>query len=214
MKTAIRQQAEVMFLENRGTLSLSEIARRLKISKPAILKWAKVDRWKEKLADLDQAFSEKVSERINQAADDLADRAATIARKSWQPLEDALRQVERFLDPETPGQNLTPQQLRQLVSAQSEIIKSARLLAGESTEHQRQTIEGRLHHEHEVPGYLDEIIQRVIRSGDVEGQLMLMKIQENLQALLDFSSGEGDAFGFSSWAAQGDTAMRLNSSER
>ncbi len=184
MKTAIRKEAEAMFLENRGTVSLSELARRLKVSKPSILKWAKIDRWQQKLADLDQAFSEKVSERINQAADDLADRASTIARRSLQPLEDALRQVERFLDPETFGQNLTPQQLRQLVSAQTKIIKSARLLAGESTEHQRQTVEGRLHHEHEIPGYLDDAIQQIIRSGDVEGQLMLMKIQEDLQALL------------------------------
>lgn len=138
MKTAIRKEAEAMFLENRGTVSLSELARRLKVSKPSILKWAKIDRWQQKLADLDQAFSEKVSERINQAADDLADRASTIARRSLQPLEDALRPVERFLDPETFGQNLTPQQLRQLVSAQTKIIKSARLLAGS-----QQSISGR-----------------------------------------------------------------------
>lgn len=197
MKTAIRKEAEAMFLENRGTVSLSEIARRLKVSKPSILKWAKTDRWQQKLADLDQAFSEKVSERINQAADALADRASTIARRSLQPLEDALRQVERFLDPEASGQNLTPQQLRQLVSAQAEIIKSARLLAGESTEHRQQTIDGHLHHEHEIPGFLDDAIQQIIRSGDVEGQLMLMKIQENLQALLGFSS-VGDVSSFPS----------------
>lgn len=182
MKTDEFQQAETLFFENQGRLSLTKIAARVGVSRRTMFKWAKDNQWQARLSELSHKISETITEKIDRIGEDLAARASDIAARSLLPLDATLTLIADLID--QAGTNpLSPTQIRQLVSAQADIVKCSSLLGGQPTE--RQELSGKLSLEIETPGYIDEIIQRIIRTGDVEGQLRLMRLQEALQALLE-----------------------------
>lgn len=182
MKTDEYQQAETLFFENQGRLSLTKIARRVGVSRRTMFKWAKDNQWQARLSELNRKVSETITEKIDRIGEDLAARASDIAARSLLPLDATLTLIADLID--QAGTNpLTPTQIRQLTSAQADIIKCSSLLGGQPTE--RQELSGKVSLEIETPGYVDEVIQRIIRTGDVEGQLRLLRLQEALQDLLE-----------------------------
>jgi|WetSurMetagenome_2_1015567.scaffolds.fasta_scaffold547201_1 hypothetical protein len=192
MKNEAYRQAEDTFFSHRGRISYSELAKLFGVTKRTVTRWAVKHDWQKRVAELAEQVNKKVTEKLS---DDLATRAVELIRDSMAPLQKATQIITKQLtdapdiDPNRP---LTPSDLRALTLAQSDIVRTSRLLSGQSTENlsQRSTIEANLNHGGEDPGFLDDAIQRVIRTGNIEGQLLLCEIQEKLQRLLDVTGGQ------------------------
>lgn len=180
-------QAEELFFSSQGRLSYSEIAGLVNVTKRTVTRWAVKHRWQERVTALVDEVQRKVTDKLS---DDLAARAVDLIRDSLAPLQKATQIITKQLteapdiDPIRP---LTPSDLRALTLAQSDIVKTSRLLSGQSTENRSQhsTIEANQNYGGDAPGYLDERIQWIIKNGSVEGQVLLFEIQEKLQHLLD-----------------------------
>ena len=182
MKTDEFQQAETLFFENQGRMSLTKIARRVGVSRRTMFKWAKDNQWQPRLSELNRKVSETITEKIDRIGEDLAAKASDIAARSLLPLDATLTLIADLID--QAGTNpLSPTQIRQLTSAQADIIKCSSLLGGQPTE--RQEISGKLSVDLEVNGFVDEAIQKIIKTGDPEGQVKLARLQEALQALIE-----------------------------
>lgn len=181
MKTSEFQRAQDLYLSNQGHVSYSELAAQVGVSKKTICRWASKHQWRQKVAALAEEVQRKVSEKL---AESLADRAAALAESSLQPLERISELVSaRLKDPTLDTEQLKPSDLRALALAQDSVIKNARLISGESTSHEQ--ISGKVSLDIETPGYIDEVIQKIIKTGDPEGQLQLLRLQEALQALIE-----------------------------
>ena len=174
-------RAEEMFFSSQGRLSYSELAAQVGVNKRTVVRWAQKYHWRARVAELAALVQEKVTDKL---AESLADRAAALAESSLLPLERINALVSARLDnPTLDTEHLRPADLRALALAQDSVIKNARLIAGEPTSHEQ--LSGKVSLDIETPGYLDEIIQRIIRTGDIEGQLRLMRLQEALQQLIE-----------------------------
>ena len=174
-------RAEEMFFSSQGRLSYSELAALVCVNKRTIVRWSAKYQWQARAAELAALVQQKVSEKM---AETLSQRAAALAEQSLEPLERISHLVNQRLDnPTLDTEHLRPADLRQLAMAQDAIIRNSRLLAGEPTSHEQ--LSGKVSLEIEPPGFVDKIIQKIIRTGDVEGQLRLMALQEALQALIE-----------------------------
>lgn len=181
MKTDEFQRAQDLYLSSQGHISYSELAAQVGVSKKSVCRWAKKYEWREKVSALAEEVQRKVSEKISES---LSQRAAALAEQSLQPLERISALVNQRLDsPTLDSDDLKPSDLRALALAQDSVIKNARLLSGEPTSHEQ--LSGQLSLDIETPGYIDEVIQRIIRTGDVEGQVKLARLQEALQQLIE-----------------------------
>lgn len=181
MKTDKLLKAEETYFATQGRASYSELAHLVNVNKRTIVRWAKKYHWRARVAELAALVNEKVSEKL---AESLADRAAALAESSLQPLERISELVSaRLKDPTLDTEQLKPSDLRALALAQDSVIKNARLISGESTSHEQ--ISGKVSLDIETPGYIDEVIQKIIKTGDPEGQLQLLRLQEALQALIE-----------------------------
>ena len=181
MKTDKLLKAEETYFATQGRASYSELAALVNVNKRTIVRWSQKYHWRDRAAELAEQVRQKVSEKLSTA---LADRAAALAEQSLQPLERISALVNQRLDsPTLDSDDLKPSDLRALALAQDSVLKNARLLSGEPTSHEQ--LSGQLSLEIETNGYIDEIIQKIIRTGDVEGQFRLLRLQEALQDLIE-----------------------------
>lgn len=181
MKTEKLLKAEETYFATQGRASYSELAAQVGVNKRTVVRWAQKYHWRARVAELAALVQEKVTDKL---AESLADRAAALAESSLLPLERINALVSARLDnPTLDTEHLRPADLRALALAQDSVIKNARLLSGEPTSHEQ--LSGQLSLEIETNGYIDEIIQKIIRTGDVEGQFRLLRLQEALQDLIE-----------------------------
>ncbi len=187
----IRREAERRFLEARGRISLSALARELSTSRQTLTRWRREDRWEQRLTLVRQAIDEKMvesvasimEERVSKMIEEDLAFFSTTDKLLFKMLfaQDSEGRILCELDDQgvsRPMLNmaLTPHEIKALISARAEKIKAVRLMLGLST----QNIDSDVNHGGAVayspPGGAAEeaaFLQWVAEIGEDKAQRML-----------------------------------------
>lgn len=201
IKGNLKDKALKKYLASNGEITLTALGKDIGVSKNTLCKWRRKYNWDAKLAESCQLVNEQI---IEHAA---ADRVGHVIRhfekneKQLAMLDDAIinklyqRNADGEIMKDADGQpirdpNLRPLDIQALVNSSSKIAESrTKIMAalginpqeGQAKDSSRFTT----YEDGDTPGYVDEVIQRIIKTGDVEGQAQLMRVQDSVQRLLE-----------------------------
>lgn len=137
-----------LYLESRGKLSMTSIAKKVGVTRQTVARWIATGKWSEKVSSIERKLDEKVAEKIAEKATDAVAEKYLRAQKqqmefynlfthilmgkliqtdeSGRPLKDAAGNI-------LPA-NPSASDMQKIGSAMSDAIKTIRLIQGKPTE--------------------------------------------------------------------------------
>ncbi len=199
-----REEALQLYLASDGAVSISTLAKRLGVSRDAIMRWKKKYKWDEKLGNIrherDKMTAEKLAGKLAEeytvAAEDIVNSykavRAIIKSKFSAKAPDGtpLRSADGSLMLNT---DMSPREIRDITATLDSIGKSLRLLTGQSTDNQNVNVSGVIGHSYCATGdVIQQAVERALQPGGMEEQQKLaqmLTLFQEMKALTTLPQG-------------------------
>jgi len=177
----LRDKAKILYLESRGTLTITQIGKEINVSRQSVSKWKEIDAWDTDSAEVKREIDTKIkSSIVANLFDELAPEYkevsnnvrlvnTSITNLMWK------RNKEGVILRDESGQpmlntNLEPKDLRHVSNILATNLKTMRLLTGQSTENINQNTahSGKVDHNvtHQTKGVIDDCMDKM-QSGEM-----------------------------------------------
>lgn len=202
-KAKLMAQALKLYLESNGEESIKSLSAKVGVNRNTLMNWRDRYDWRGKLEEVRKTLGTKLIEQVSAEHVEgaietwkhfetnkkhLEDFDKIITGMLYQKNEDGSIKHDIIGNPirvtEIPPNNLDAltRAMARVVDTRISVLKVLGINVQVSADGQGLVP---VIQDGDTPGYLDDIIQKIIRQGDKEGQLQLMRIQDALQRLLD-----------------------------